>query len=227
MAKLLTISKVVALIAISFFFIEAGLFFNKETISISNTLILINKTTDSIFQDSLKLGKTLDMINNPDPRLGTIKLVNKDLVNFKDTLVLVNKSAKTFSDTSIQQAQYAQKWDDSISNTLSHVDDIAITANKSIESVTDSLNSAMAPVNPLLIQSRQTLSDLQIRINDPNIPKITTNLASFTSSTSQIASDSAFKLHQFVHPNKTKLGFWGTVDGGFLWAHSHVIPPLF
>jgi methyl-accepting chemotaxis protein len=226
-AKLFTIAKVVALIAISFFFIEAGLFFRKGITPLNGALISINSAANSLASDSIKLGKTLDMINNPDPRLGTIKLVNKDLVNFKDTLVLINESAKTFSDTSRVQTQYAQKWDEQITGTLSHVDDIAVTANKSISSITDSVNTTLAPAAPLLVQGRETLFDLQTRINDPNIPKITQNLSNFTGSTSEIAADAAFKLHQFVHPDKVKLGFWGTVDGGFLWAHSHVIPPLF
>jgi hypothetical protein len=226
-AKLLTIAKVVALIAISFFFVEAGLFFKKGITPLNSTLISVNKASDSLAKDSVKLGQTLDMLNNPDPKLGTIKLVNKDLVNFKETLVLINKSAETLSDTSKTQTQYAQKWDEQITSTLGHVDDIAITANRSISSIADSVNTTLAPAGPLLIQGRATLFDLQTRINDPNIPKITNNLSSFTASTSQIAADTAFKLHQFVHPDKVKLGFWGTVDGGFLWAHSHVIPPLF
>jgi hypothetical protein len=40
-------------------------------------------------------------------------------------------------------------------------------------------------------------------------------------------ADGAYKFHQFVHPDKKKLGFWGVLDGAAAWFHSHLEPPIF
>lgn len=200
MAKLLTIAKVVALIAISFFFVEAGLFFKNGIISLDNTLVSINTATDSISKDSIKLGQTLDMINNPDPRLGTIKLVNKDLVNLKDTLVLINMSAKTFSDTSRTQALYAQKWDGQITDTLGNVNKIAVTANQSISDTSLALQSSVVAIKPVLQQTTSTLVATEKLISNPEVVETIHNLNTSSKALSGITTDTETWWHNTLYP---------------------------
>jgi hypothetical protein len=91
--------------------------------------------------------------------------------------------------------------------------------------------SGLQPVEQQATASLEALNSATTRLDallaDPSIAKSADNIESITASGKEFAADSAFELHKFVHPDKVKLGFWGTIDGGLLWAHSHVIPPLF
>lgn len=220
MVRILTFTKIVVLLAISFFFIELGIFVKNSNPNVNNSLDSLNKALSTFESDGVKLGTTLDAVNNPDPRRGTLKLLNKDLVNVKDFIQLASQTAYTVQKTSIKESQSLDIWNTQIGSTLSHVDQTVVTANSAIKNSTDQ-------VAPLLIQGRATLFSLQQRIDDPNIPKILANGNSISTSSASIMADGAYKIHQLVHPDKVKLGFWGTIDGGLLWAHSHVIPPLF
>lgn len=88
-------------------------------------------------------------------------------------------------------------------------------------------NQAIAKLPSLIDTSTLTLQSINKQVSNPAIPITIDNVAKITTSGASISSDLADETHKLVHPDKKKLGFWGTLDGAAMWAHSHIVPPLF
>ncbi len=87
-------------------------------------------------------------------------------------------------------------------------------------------NTAITKLPPMIEASTATLNSLNKTISNPAIPTTIDNFAKMSTSGASVASDVADETHKLVHPNKKKLGFWGTLDATALYIHNHFLPPL-
>jgi hypothetical protein len=200
MVTVLNCLKAVLLVAVSFFFIEAGFFIKDVKNKITSTSDSINGAITVFTNDANKLGTTLDAINNPDPRRGTLKLLNKDLVDVKDLIVLTSQTAQTVAQTSKLEANYATKWDEQVSSTLVHVDSIAVTANESLLNTSNSLQKSMVEISPTLIQAQGTMKSAQELISNPDLAESMKNLNTSSKALSGISTDTQQWWHDELHP---------------------------
>ncbi len=87
-------------------------------------------------------------------------------------------------------------------------------------------NTAIAKLPPMLDASTATLESINRQVDNPAIAISVDNVASMTDSGKIIAKNAADETTKLVHPNKKKLGFWGTLDATALYIHNHFLPPL-
>ena len=88
-------------------------------------------------------------------------------------------------------------------------------------------NGSIAAAQPLLEASTRTVSDLDAKVNDPKVTQLVGHLEGMSASGDKMLADAQWKAHQLLHPDKVKLGFWGSVNATFGWLHRYVIPPIF
>ena|ERR1017187_275326 len=89
-----------------------------------------------------------------------------------------------------------------------------------IQAGTDGLATEKPSLDALIKAATATVAN-------PDVPILIHHAAGITASGDQIAKDAADKVHQYAHPNKKKVTFWGGADAFMLYLHSRVIPPIF
>jgi hypothetical protein len=86
------------------------------------------------------------------------------------------------------------------------------------------LDKTLQAANDMLTRLSPVEVDLR-RIIVQSQP-ILTNLQGMTESGNKILADGAYETHKLTHPNKKKLGFWGSIWAGAKVAHEFE-PPIF
>jgi len=90
----------------------------------------------------------------------------------------------------------------------------------------DSIQASFDAATPAVKQINQDVADLDTtikatsaltgaataRIDDPHIDDLVKHLDGMSASSDKMLADAQWKTHQLLHPDKVKLGFWGTVD---------------
>jgi septal ring factor EnvC (AmiA/AmiB activator) len=122
---------------------------------------------------------------------------------------------------------------------------VALTANQ--DAITDHVNATLdattitikdiAPVlaslNTTVKNANTTVKDADTVIKDQNIQKTLASVSSIAASSAEtsqhvdtVTGDVAFEVNKLVHPDKKKLGFWGTTNAIVMYLN-HFIPPIF
>lgn len=89
----------------------------------------------------------------------------------------------------------------------------------------DSANAAVKALQPVEMQATALIAE--VRPAAQELPAIAKHVNGMTDSGDKMLADAQEKEHQLLHPNKKKLTFWGAIDGGVMWFHSHLMPPIF
>ena len=101
-----------------------------------------------------------------------------------------------------------------------------------LNQTTEVLNAGKATVDalpPLLNAYTQTGLDLDTIIKDTATPLHTTlaHVAGMSASSDAMLVDAQWKAHQLLHPDKVKLGFWGSTGAGAWYVVQKLKPSIF
>ncbi len=102
------------------------------------------------------------------------------------------------------------------------LDGSAYALTGTLHAATDTLHAAKAPIDAFTTDA----VDLDAILKDRAIHETLTNIAGMTDSGNKMLADAQWKEHQLLHPDKVKLGFWGSVWLGAKYVHQFE-PPLF
>jgi len=168
---------------------------------VNSTVVSVNTAAASANALLLSAKKTVDTVNQ---KQGILTMVYKDLNDFRTSLDIFNRTA-------IDEQHYLEVEQPGITaqmrSTLGHADELIQSGTKIVSDADTTM--------PLLKASLTSLDDATAAA----VPAI--------KSVAKIAQDGADETHRLVHPDKKKLTFWSALDGGTLWVHSHLLPPLF
>lgn len=194
------------------------------------TTVKLNAAIDSA-------NSTLVAINRPCPgpqdkvaACGTLADLNRTLATVRGTFgvieVAANHEDKQLATLDAQERQLfadIHKTIESSNTTLQAVTQTAQSAAK----VLDTANATIADLQPVEEAVASTAKHVDAVVADQNIPVMMANTQRITADAARITKDAADEADKLAHPNKKKLGFWGTMDATMIWIHSHVIPPIF
>jgi hypothetical protein len=183
------------------------------------------------------LKPTLDRLNRPCKGMagpddcGTLAQINKTAIDAGDAIVrteIVERSTAPHitaaMDTLNDSAQKLGGTADILSGTAT-----ALTGTEN--AATDTLaegKRTIAGFQPLITAYTTTGNDLDavIKDNEPNLHLTLTHFAGMSASGDLMLADAQWKTHQFLHPDKIKLGFWGMAWAGLREIHK-LEPPIF
>jgi hypothetical protein len=153
----------------------------------------------------------------------------------------VASSAGTATQAASQEIQQTQPLIQNaalaVSDMSAHLDkvtDAATAATVQAQRDLATLNGSIGAAKPLLDAFTADGQDLDTaiksanaQINNPVVADFEKHVDGMSASGDLMLSDAQWKEHQLLHPDKVKLGFWGTADATAMWIHSHVLPPIF
>lgn len=121
-------------------------------------------------------------------------------------------------------AQHATATVDAATKTLSALQADLEALKKPIEN----LAPIEAQVTETIPEVKLAFVNLNALATDGDIKKTIGNVQGMTHSGNSILGDLADESHKLIHPDKKKLTFWGAIEGGMLWWHSHnPLPPIY
>lgn len=182
---------------------------------------------DTMSATTAKAGATLDSINrlcpgptDPARACGVLADLNRTMATIRGVAGQVEVAAihenKQLTTIDGQEAKLV----DDLHEVLTSSAGTAKAATLAIQQGTTTMAAEQPQVDALIKAATATVAN-------PDVPILIHHAAGITASGDQITKDAADKIHQYVHPNKKKVTFWGSVDGFMMYLHSRVIPPLF
>ena len=104
-------------------------------------------------------------------------------------------------------------------------------ATQGLTALTDDLTAAKPTIDTaagLVAHADSTVGDLDALLKDNAVQwhETSIHIDSMTGSGAKMLADAQWKEHQLLHPDKVKLGFWGSVWLGAKYVHE-MMPPLF
>ena len=161
-----------------------------------------------------KLNAALDTINRPcggGHPCGTLANADKAMVKVGDILVT---------------SQYQEK-DVALAaeHDMGAVDGLAAHLNGTADALTGTANGAIAAAKPLLVDADTAIRSANTQINNPYIADFEKHVDGMSASGDSMLADAAWKTHQLLHPDRVKLGFWGTIWAGAQYIKS-LEPPI-
>ena len=160
---------------------------------------------------------------------GTLASLNKTIVKIGDAVVTTQLQERAVMphtiaamDTFNNAAQKLGETVDSIADTSQ-----ALTGTANAATVTlQTTGTTIAAFQPVLSHADAAVTDLDMRINDPHVTSLVAHLEGMSVSGDKMMVDAQWKTHQLLHPDKVKLGFWGTTWAGIQAIHK-LEPPIF
>lgn len=171
-------------------------------------------------QTLAKLNQTLDIINRPCGNghpCGTLANADKAMVKVGDILVTSQLQEKDV-------AAAAEHNMGSVDQLASHLNQTADALTGTASAATGSLRAAtvdLQTAQPLITDSDVLVKSANAQINSPYIADFEKHADGMSASGDSMLADAAWKTHRLLHPDKVKLGFWGT-----LWAGAQYIKSL-
>ena len=180
-----------------------------------------------------KLNAALDTINRPcggGHPCGTLANADKAMVKVGDILVTSQYQEKDVAIAAEhdmgavdQLATHLNSTADALTGTAKAATGLTVQATVDLQTA----NESIAATKPLLVDADTAVKSANAQINSPYIADFEKHVDGMSASGDLMLSDAAWKTHQLLHPDKVKLGFWGTADAAAMWVHSHVLPPIF
>jgi hypothetical protein len=167
---------------------------------------------------------------------GTIAMADEDIGAMKSLIVHADLVARhEQQQLSTYDAYGAQLFAD-LHSTARKLSGTADSLSGTAQALTGTANAATATLQttgttiaafqPILSHTDSAVAGLNARINDPHVTSLITHLEGMSTSGDKMLVDAQWKTHQLLHPDKVKLGFWGTT-----WAWIQAIhklePPIF
>ena len=209
-----------ALLSVSYLSITAAIAVHTLEKHASATLMSVDDTVG-------KVNKTLDTVNGKD---GTIAQVDKLLTDGRLTIAHADRTLTA------QQASIAS-FDVEIQQSLENLNYVLHTTNDTeaalgaqagtlLSATTETVKAAQ----PLLVNSDLEVQQLiraseQINIMLPTVQQTLINTRDTTANVDAATAD----VKNFIHKETTpkKLGFWGSMEAGAIWAHKILMPSIF
>lgn len=192
----------------------------------NGVLVGLSHTLAGVDQVAVKAGGTLDSVNRlcPGPKdparpCGVLADLNRTLATVRGATGQVELAARhengQLSTLDAQEAILAAD----LHTVMTAGAGTANAATSAIQRASDGL-ATEKPSLDALIKAATTA------VANPDVPILIHHAAGITASGDEIAKDAADKVHQYAHPAKKKITFWGGADAFMLYLHSHVIPPI-
>lgn len=151
-----------------------------------------------------------------------------------DYLILnAGLTANVARQASIKELATLDTLNNGINASVAGLNETMATTNTAVAKFSKDSSTTLATTNtaidrlPAMIDASSiTLHSINDVVSDPAIKTTLDNIASISDSTKIIAKNAADETTKLVHPNKKKLGFWGTLDATALYIHNHFLPPI-
>lgn len=163
------------------------------------------------------LNATLEHVNRNCGAMkpcGTLADVAKTLEAYRRTGALVNVAMR-----------HEDRQLTTVDTRLGRLFDSGDVAIAKLNLLLDTANQSVAGLQPVEKQATELIAEAQPAAG--KLPSIAKHVDGMTSSGDKMLADAQWKEHQLLHPTKKKLTFWGAIDGGVLWFHSHLMPSIF
>ncbi len=178
-----------------------------------------------------KLNAALDTINRPcggGHPCGTLANADKAMVKVGDILVTSQYQEK---DVALAAEHDMAAVDGLAAHLNGTADALTGTANGATESLRaatvtiQTANESIAAAKPLLVDADAAVKSANAQINSPYIADFEKHVDGMSASGDLMLADAAWKTHRLLHPDKVKLGFWGTIWAGAQYIKS-LEPPI-
>jgi hypothetical protein len=114
----------------------------------------------------------------------------------------------------------------SVQTTVSQAGADEATLTTSLTGAIDTTEGTIAKLQPTEDAATQSVKDFDALVRNPHIADLVTHVDDMSASGDKMLFDAQWKTHQLLHPDKVKLGFWGSVWVGVKTIHG-LEPPLF
>lgn len=96
----------------------------------------------------------------------------------------------------------------------------------SARAATDAIPPTMGKLEGTIDASTQAVKDVDARVTDPHVAGIISHADGMSASGDKMLADAQYKVHELLHPDKVKLGFWGATWAAIKAVHQ-IEPPIF
>jgi uncharacterized phage infection (PIP) family protein YhgE len=200
----------------------------------NGVLVGLSQTLAGVDQTTAKAGGTLDSINrlcpgvaDPAKPCGVLADLNRTMATIRGATGQVEIAARhenaQLTTIDAQEASLAADLHTVLTagaGTANAASTTLSAATLAIQKGTDAIAAEQPSLDALIKAATTTVAN-------PDVPILIHHAAGITASGDEIAKDAADKLHQYTHPNKKKVTFWGGADAFMMYLHSRVIPPIF
>lgn len=184
--------------------------------------------TVALVQGATQALATINRPCAPGP-CGTLAIVDKTVTKVGDAIVTTQMQERAIAPHTVAAVDALKGSADALTTTAQaatqSVRGISVSADAltgTLTAATGTLDAAKAPIHAFT----QDAVDLGALLKDQAIHQTMSNVAAMTDSGNKMLADAQWKEHQLLHPDKVKLGFWGSVWLAAKYVHQFE-PPLF
>lgn len=184
--------------------------------------------TSALVQGAAQALATVNRPCAPGP-CGTLAVADKTITKVGDAIVTTQLEERAIAPHTVAAVDALKGSADALTATsqaatgsFHALDGSAYALTGTLNTATTTLDAAKAPINAFT----QDAVDLDALLKDRAIHATLTNVEGMTDSGNKMLADAQWKEHQLLHPDKVKLGFWGSVWLGAKYVHQFE-PPLF
>lgn len=189
----------------------------------------------------LHLNKTLTKVDTTVDSLNAeIKAIDVTRKSLDDLIVQTTVLIIDADNAALEEKKMVDNIGSQLSATLANVNLTVQAATKNQNELTlhsvqvmDAATASLRGIQPVLDQTTIVLKSVDESaksvnkvVSNPAIPKTLENVQSMTISGSSILKDGADETHKLVHPDKVKLGFWGSVLSVEQIMRNKVLPKI-
>ncbi len=180
------------------------------------------------------LRPTLDAIDRPcgtGKPCGLLANLNKAVVDTKDAIVVTQIQERQIAPHTVAAMDTLKAAATHMSGTADALTGTANAATGTAQALTGTLEEgkrALFLSGPLLESFTRSGDDLDalLKQNADPLHQIIVHSAGMSASGDKMMSDAQWKTHQLIHPDKVRLGLWGSVWAAVKAIHD-IEPPIF
>ena len=220
----LNAAKILACLALSYLCVTAGIVIWRAGNALDENLA-------GTGQAIIGLNQALATVNHPcapEP-CGILADIDKTVIKVGDAIVTTQLQERATTphiiaavDTFNNAAWKLGGTVDSLAETSQALTGTANAATMTLQTA----GTTVAAFQPVLSHADAVVMDLDTRVNDPHVTSLMTHLEGISVSGDKMMVDAQWKTHQLLHPDKVRLGFWGTTWAGIQEIHK-LEPPIF
>lgn len=174
------------------------------------------------------LNATVDGLN------GTIAALNAPCVGFHGSVTCgpiaqLSQTEKNIGIVAGQTALQVRQSGQLVDAATASLRDVSAKASVTF----DTMNAQLTHVGPVLDSAKGTLdasttaiNGVDARVKDKRLDEMLTHWQGMSESGDKMLTDAQWKTHQLLHPDKVKLGLWGSLWAGMKALHA-IEPPIF
>jgi hypothetical protein len=178
---------------------------NNTAVALKDTVVALTGTLNGVTVLTGKASHSLDIVN--DPHKGSLMMFNQDLGVARSLMIHADLATRTVQQASTNEIRYLDQWNvqltdtfKGINATVKSVDATVKTTDAAVKTNSQASDAALVQLKTFLVAGTLTERATTKLISDPNLPKITGNLAVGTKAGAAGAVDIQQYVHNALHP---------------------------